>query len=117
MSRLFPFLLLLPLFLSCQSSDDRAAMQAAVAKSLRSDDEYEREYQVALPDGRTRWVVVRGRVERNGAGQATRLWQLSARPHDSRRNWRDSRHSQAPMPRAKAYPPFCGDWLWSRQYP
>ena len=35
MSRLFPFLLLLPLLLSCQSGDDQAAMQAADEAAIK----------------------------------------------------------------------------------
>jgi two-component system sensor kinase FixL len=60
-------------FFKAVHPEDRETMQSAVTKSLLEDDVHEREYRVVLPDGRTRRVAVRGRVERDHSGTAVRV--------------------------------------------
>jgi len=47
-------------------------------KSLQDGGDYEREHRVVLPDGQTRWIGARGRVERDQHGQSIRLRGVSA---------------------------------------
>lgn len=56
-------------FLQRLHPDDREAMQAAMAKACAGAGNYKKEYRVLLPDGRTRWISARGRVEFNGGGR------------------------------------------------
>ena len=60
-------------FLQSLHPDDREPVSHAVAKSMNGDGEYESEYRVSLPNGATRWVVARGRVEFNPAGKPVRM--------------------------------------------
>jgi PAS domain S-box-containing protein len=50
-------------FLQLVHPDDRTMVSDAVAKSVRGDGHYENVHRTAFPDGQTRWVSVRGRVE------------------------------------------------------
>jgi C4-dicarboxylate-specific signal transduction histidine kinase len=47
-------------------------VEHAIKHSLTNGGEYDRQYRVVLPDGRTRWLASRGRVERNGNGEPRR---------------------------------------------
>jgi signal transduction histidine kinase len=49
--------------------EDGTAVRNAVAQSLDGGQDYEGECRVLLPDGATRWLFSRGRVERNGGSQ------------------------------------------------
>jgi two-component system, LuxR family, sensor kinase FixL len=60
-------------FLQSLHPDDREPISHAVAKSMNGDGEFEGEYRVPLPNGATRWLVSRGRVEFNGAGKPVRM--------------------------------------------
>ncbi|MDH5245475.1 MAG: PAS domain-containing protein [Betaproteobacteria bacterium] len=60
-------------FFAAVHPDDREFVRQAVADSLRADADYEREYRTMLPDGKTRWVAVRGNVERDDAHRAVRV--------------------------------------------
>jgi PAS domain S-box-containing protein len=53
--------------------DDHAAIMAAVQEAIDSTDHYEAEYRLVMPDRSTRWVVARGRVERDASGKAVKL--------------------------------------------
>lgn len=53
--------------------DDIAWASAEVGKSLRTFGPYEVEYRICCPDGATRWVQVRGRVEPDGNGSPYRV--------------------------------------------
>jgi two-component system, LuxR family, sensor kinase FixL len=48
--------------------EDRQRVLQAVDDTLRTGAEYETEYRVILPDGRSRWIAGRGHVEFNGDG-------------------------------------------------
>lgn len=50
-------------FLNRVHPEDREALQKAVNRSLTDAIDYEAEYRVLLPDGRTRWIAARGRPE------------------------------------------------------
>jgi two-component system sensor kinase FixL len=54
-------------FLQKLHPEDREAVSQTFAKALDSEDGYETEYRVVLPDGRIRWIASRGRVTFNGA--------------------------------------------------
>jgi PAS domain S-box-containing protein len=56
-------------FLQTLHPDDREPVSHAIAKSMNGDGEYESEYRARLPNGTTRWMVSRGRVEFNSAGK------------------------------------------------
>ena len=56
-------------FLQTLHPDDREPVSHAIAKSMNGDGEYESEYRARLPNGTTRWMVSRGRVEFNRAGK------------------------------------------------
>ncbi|RYE91023.1 MAG: PAS domain S-box protein, partial [Myxococcales bacterium] len=53
--------------------DDRARVEAAVAHSLATGDDYDTEYRVVWPDGQVRWLLVRGRAAHDGSGRAVRM--------------------------------------------
>ena len=42
--------------------DDRARVEAAIARAIDSCGDYEADYRVVHPDGTVRWVAARGRV-------------------------------------------------------
>jgi len=56
--------------------EDLEGFRAAVDAALRTGGEFEREYRVVRPDGETRWIAARGRVE-TGVGSGTRLRGIS----------------------------------------
>ena len=53
--------------------DDRARVEAAISAAAAAADTYEAEYRVTGTDGVTRWMLARGRVERDAAGAAVRF--------------------------------------------
>ncbi|MDX2150058.1 MAG: PAS domain-containing protein [Bryobacteraceae bacterium] len=53
--------------------DDYARVQSAVERSLRDDVPYEQEYRAVRPDGTERWILGKGRVVRNAAGEPERM--------------------------------------------
>ena len=63
-------------FLALIHADDRQAIQQTVEVMLKSGQETLAEYRVKRPDGTLRWIVARGRVQRNDAGQRDRLMGL-----------------------------------------
>jgi PAS domain S-box-containing protein len=69
--------------------EDRERIQRETRQSIEGGSEFEREYRVLLPNGRVRWLSVRGRVERDDQGQATALQgvvlDLSSRHLDEQR--------------------------------
>jgi len=52
--------------------DDRARVLAALDDAVRSEDGFDQEYRVVLPEGTTRWISARGRVLRE-AGRPVRM--------------------------------------------
>ena len=57
--------------------EDLEGFRAAVDAALRTGGEFEREYRVVRPDGETRWIAARGRVETDGARTGRRLRGIS----------------------------------------
>lgn len=51
--------------------EDRAAVKLAFGQSIINDQDLEVEHRVRTPDGETRWLAVRGRIERNAGGKPT----------------------------------------------
>jgi PAS domain S-box-containing protein len=49
--------------------DDRARVLASLQRAIREDVPHDVEYRIVAPDGTTRWVHGRGRVERDDTGQ------------------------------------------------
>ncbi|MEW6037636.1 MAG: ATP-binding protein [Pseudomonadota bacterium] len=60
-------------FMDTLHEEDRAPVRQAISKALQGGGDYEGEYRVLLPDGKTRWVAARGRVEFDGRGQPVRM--------------------------------------------
>ena len=48
-------------FVSRIHPDERVAVQAALEQARASQETFEIEHRIVLPDGKTRWVIVRGR--------------------------------------------------------
>ncbi|MCG5526232.1 response regulator [Ectothiorhodospira haloalkaliphila] len=48
--------------------DDREAVKQAIRAAVEHDDQYEVEHRVVWPDGRVRWLLERGAVQRDQAG-------------------------------------------------
>lgn len=63
----------LPRFMSALHPDDRDAVRRAIESSLSAEGDYEVEYRVPLPDGRTRWIAARGQAERDSNGKPVRM--------------------------------------------
>lgn len=63
----------LDVYLAAIHPDDRARVTEIIRNAIENDDEYEAEYRVLLPDGRARWLVARGKVQRDAGGVALAL--------------------------------------------
>ena len=64
-------------FLASVHTEDRAHFESAVDAAVRSGGEFEHEYRVVRPDGDTRWIGARGRVETEANGRRPRLRGIS----------------------------------------
>ena len=53
--------------------DDREATREAVLRALQAGGEFQAEYRIAGPDGRTRWIAAQGKVVRGADGKPVRL--------------------------------------------
>src|SRR5262249_25380043 len=53
-------------FMQAVHPEDRDAVQSAVTHALKNGHDYDKHYRVVLPDGRTRWIAARGRVDADG---------------------------------------------------
>ncbi|MFY9328673.1 MAG: ATP-binding protein, partial [Georgfuchsia sp.] len=60
-------------FLSTLHSADQEAMKKAVETALNSIADFETQYRVIHPDGELRWILVKGQVESDEAGQPTAI--------------------------------------------
>jgi PAS domain S-box-containing protein len=61
----------LDVYMAAIHPDDRTGVAEAIGEAVAGDgNQYEAEYRVVLPDGSFRWLVARGRVERDAVGQA-----------------------------------------------
>lgn len=56
----------LPRFLNLVQVEHRGAVRSAIEKALSGNGDYQSEYPVRLPDGRTRWIAAHGRTEFDG---------------------------------------------------
>ncbi len=69
---LFGFAKSEPLDLDCilqrMHPEDRETVRLALARAIEGEGSYEKEFRVVCPDGQTRWIASRGRVEFNGGG-------------------------------------------------
>lgn len=53
--------------------DDRVRVNSAISDAIEQDHLFEAEYRIVGSEGAVRWVVARGRLEKNAAGTAIRL--------------------------------------------
>jgi PAS domain S-box-containing protein len=61
------------LFLSRVHPEDRVAVDEAIERARASSQIFEFEYRLLRPDGETRWLISRGRVEFNDDGKPARM--------------------------------------------
>ncbi|MHB9106044.1 MAG: ATP-binding protein [Armatimonadota bacterium] len=54
--------------------DDRAYVESVLQRAMEQGSDYSAEYRVVWPDGTLRWIEVRGRFERDAAGQPIRSY-------------------------------------------
>ncbi|MBP7694431.1 MAG: PAS domain S-box protein, partial [Anaerolineales bacterium] len=70
-------------FFSAIDPDDRADVQAALARTLNEDAPYQPEYRVIWPDGSRHYISGRGRLVRDEAGRPARvlglIWDITER--------------------------------------
>jgi PAS domain S-box-containing protein len=60
-------------FLLAVHPDDRPGVRRAIETAISTDEPFETEYRLALPDGSTRWLSARGSAVRDASGGSTRL--------------------------------------------
>jgi PAS domain S-box-containing protein len=60
-------------FISSIHPDDRTRVQAAIEAAIKSGEGYECEYRILTKKGTERWVIARGRVERDSQGHPANL--------------------------------------------
>ena len=60
-------------YLEAIHPEDRDAVTQRLSRALISQESYEAEYRIVQKEGSVRWVVARGRVERDDSGKAIRL--------------------------------------------
>ncbi|HEX8636928.1 MAG TPA: PAS domain-containing protein, partial [Pyrinomonadaceae bacterium] len=53
--------------------EDRRRATAIIAQAIEKAEEYEAEYRLVAPNGKIRWVIARGKIERDAAGKAVSL--------------------------------------------
>jgi PAS domain S-box-containing protein len=53
--------------------DDRERVRQQIATTIRESETYRQEYRIMTSSGDVRWLIARGRVERDEQGAATRL--------------------------------------------
>jgi two-component system sensor kinase FixL len=56
-------------FMDAVHPDDREGVRLAVERAMTSDHDFEMEHRVQVRGVETRWVTIRGRVERNDSGK------------------------------------------------
>ena len=67
----------LAVFLGTLHEDDRERVRLLIEETLAGSGEYETEYRIVRPDGRTRWIAARGAVERGPGGSPARIYGVS----------------------------------------
>ena len=63
----------LDVYLAAIHPEDRARVTETITNAIQSDALYEAEYRVLLPDGAIRWLVARGKVQRDPNGSPLAL--------------------------------------------
>ena len=63
----------LGVYLQAIHPDDRARVTDTIGEAIVNKNDYEAEYRVVLPNGSLRWLVARGKVERNAEGKTLAL--------------------------------------------
>lgn len=63
----------LAVYLQAIHEDDRERVAAVIADAIARNPVFEAEYRVVLPDGARRWLIARGKVERDTDGNALSL--------------------------------------------
>ena len=63
----------LSVYLKAIHPDDRRRVTDTIRHALAADDTFESEYRLVDQNDDLRWVVARGRIERDGTGRAVRL--------------------------------------------
>lgn len=58
-------------YLKAMHPEDRDRVAQAIQEAVDTGDLYQCEYRLLLPDGSLRWVIARGRIERNPEGRTT----------------------------------------------
>jgi PAS domain S-box-containing protein len=53
--------------------DDRDRVTAVLGRAVETGEDYEADYRIVQPDGSVRWVVARGRAERDVTGRPVRM--------------------------------------------
>ncbi|MBE9210987.1 PAS domain-containing protein [Nostoc sp. LEGE 06077] len=60
-------------FLNCIHPQDRDFVNISVMQAVQTDAEYDKEFRIVLADGSIRWLVSKGLVFRNAAGEPVRM--------------------------------------------
>ncbi|MGV3720905.1 MAG: PAS domain-containing protein, partial [Actinomycetota bacterium] len=60
-------------FMSFVHPDDRERVTGSTAEAFRPAGEFENEFRIVRPDGEIRWILGKGRAERNELGEPVRL--------------------------------------------
>jgi PAS domain S-box-containing protein len=60
-------------FFTAMHPEDVPRVQAEIARTLASGEQFESEYRLQQPDGRARWVAARGRVIADATGKPVRF--------------------------------------------
>ncbi|HZZ74267.1 MAG TPA: ATP-binding protein, partial [Pirellulales bacterium] len=60
-------------WLQCVHRDDRAEVEAELARALADNSDFKAEYRNRWPDGSVHWVGMRGRVVQSAPGNAVRM--------------------------------------------
>lgn len=63
----------LEVYLASIHPEDRTRVREIIENSIVSSEKYQAEYRILNPDNSVRWVVARGRVQRDAQGRAVQL--------------------------------------------
>lgn len=64
-------------FLSTLHLEERDRIACLLEESVAGSGDFQTEYRVVRPDGRTLWIAARGAVERDASGSPTRMYGVS----------------------------------------
>jgi PAS domain S-box-containing protein len=74
--------------------EDQPRVKAALRESIESGREYDADYRIMQRDGSVRWVVARGRVERDEKGRSVRMTGVLVDITERKRAEEELRHSE-----------------------